>query len=158
MEEVGNLPSCRWFAALRLLSERRRDCRCWAGGTLVCTFVVRIAVANLAQYGSNPRITIHLRTLSDGSNHPAAQFPAIYYSPQGAMSRVRGRKISITNSRLMLRMICWELRHSLVIWDWKSGQILCVSQYFSWPNKADLETLRKPCRSLTRNVTLLWSS
>ncbi|KAF9643426.1 hypothetical protein BDM02DRAFT_1471703 [Thelephora ganbajun] len=81
----------------------------------VITFIELLAA------NSGLRIRIHLRTLSDGGCHPAAQCPTIYYSQRGTSGYYIST--SITNSRLVVLMGV-SYRECMVIWDWKTGQVL----------------------------------
>lgn len=75
-------------------------------------------------------IFFHLRTLSDGKNHPAARYPTIQYS-RGGFTMYRMTSVSITGSRLaMFGTVQTGVpdRIFLIVWDWKSGQVLFVRQ------------------------------
>ena len=77
---------------------------------------------------SEMQITVHLRTLSSGRPHPAAQCPTILYSRRGA-NVYDIPFVSVTGSRLAVRMSV-QRGTWVVIWDWKSGHILFVRQPF----------------------------
>lgn len=74
----------------------------------------------------NIQVTVHLRSLPDGKNHPAALSPTIHYS-RGGVEVYEDSCVSITNSRLAALMTepVGGARH-LVIWDWKWAQLLFV--------------------------------
>ena len=110
--------------------------------------VVGINIVDSSQRNSEMSIVIHLKTLSSGERHPAARFPMFNYSPGGAMVS-SALFVSITTSRLAVlarvrRTTC------LVVWDWKSAQILFVRQSFSHAaNKLECSS-----RSWKRSVSL----
>jgi hypothetical protein len=92
----------------------------------VRTFVIGISVLCSCQHNSDVRFGIHLRSLSDGGHHPAAQCPTMYYS----RGRTRIDDIylgSVTSSRLTVIVEVPDGNH-LVIFDWKSAQVLFVGQ------------------------------
>jgi len=67
-------------------------------------------------------INVHLRTLSNGEDHPAARCPTLSYSRRD--TRVdRISFVSVTSSRLAILMRLQDGRH-VVIWDWRSGETL----------------------------------
>ena len=72
------------------------------------------------------RLVIHLRTLSGGEPHPAAQCPTFSYSQRGARAYTPF-SVSIMSSRLAVFGI------HLVIWDWRSAQTLFVRQSLLYP-------------------------
>jgi hypothetical protein len=70
---------------------------------------------------------VHLRTMSDGRDHPNARCPIILYSRSGArVSYILS--LSITNSRIVVVAKSWERDGGfvIVIWDWKSSRVLFV--------------------------------
>lgn len=73
-------------------------------------------------------IEIHLRAMSDGGHHPAAQYPSIRYQRRGTDVSVSSPP-SITSSRLAVVAIA-ESGDYLVVFDWKSAQVLFVRQLF----------------------------
>ena len=81
---------------------------------------------------SDLQITIHLRTLSGGEPHPAAQRPTFNYSYARACSRFF---LSVTASRLAVLMDLPQSMKVFVIWDWKSARVLFVRQSFSYSAK-----------------------
>ena len=80
--------------------------------------------ASSSRPNSCSRIGIHLRTLSDGKNHPAALSPTIHYSKTGATVDPTPF-VSITSSRLAV-LVTLRFARFLVVWDWKSGSALFV--------------------------------
>ena len=78
----------------------------------------------LIPWNSYTQIDIHLRTLSSGGHHPAARRPSITYS-RGSGKVYYTPSVSITSSRLAVLMVV-----RIVIWDWKSAQVLFVCQPF----------------------------
>ena len=110
------------------LPRRKPNCLCRTANLYVCTSTTRIIIANLPQYSTgHMQIGIHLREMSDGRHHPAAQFPTIQYLRTDTRQLII-RSISITGSRLAMYA---SLGHGkiLVIWDWKSAQLLFVRQF-----------------------------
>ena len=74
------------------------------------------------------RIEIQLRSLSDGKCHPAARLPTIRYSRGGIHERSL-RLVSITTSRIAT-LVDLEGGSRLVVWDWKSAEVLFVCRLF----------------------------
>ena len=70
---------------------------------------------------------IHLRALSDGGFHSAAQFPKISYYQEDVDTR-KTPLVLISGSRLVLVMDSKDDVMWMVIWDWKSAQIIFVCQ------------------------------
>ena len=96
----------------------------------VRTIITGTAVANSFQRSSAfTQIVIHLRALSDGEHHPVAQSPTIQYS-RADLPWFFLHWVSITGSRLAM-LVNVNLNHGrvLVIWDWKSAQLLFVCQF-----------------------------
>ena len=100
-------------------------------------------------------IEIQLRTLSDGGHHPAALWPMIQYAREETqVASSRFLSTAITNSRLAM-LADVKRMSSLVVWDWRSAQILFVCQFFDH----DLSNnTQEPCRSSKPIIILLWSS
>ena len=71
-------------------------------------------------------VYIYLRTISDGGNHPAAQFPWIPSTRSTYDFIVRSSLI--TNSRLVVVIGSPHEGCDMVILDWKNGQVLFVRQ------------------------------
>ena len=71
---------------------------------------------------------IHLRALSDGGFHPAARFPKISYLQEEKVDRRKTPVVLISGSRLVLVMESTNDAMWMVIWDWKSAQIIFVCQ------------------------------
>ena len=71
------------------------------------------------------KIVIHLRILASGGFHPAAQVQKILCS-QGGVDAYDTPDVLISGSRLVLVMD----PGAVVIWDWKSAQILFLCQLF----------------------------
>ena len=94
----------------------------------VRTIITGNVVANSFQRSSGfTQIVIHLRALSDGEHHPVAQSPTIQYSRADLPSFFL-RSVSITSSRLAM-LVNLKRGRVLVIWDWKSAQLLFVCQF-----------------------------
>lgn len=83
---------------------------------------IGIIAGSSLRYCRDIQIKIHLRTLSDGKRHPAANCPTIHYSPKLAGVTHEPFSTSITSFRLAV------LANYLIIWDWKSGRVLFVRQ------------------------------
>ena len=73
-------------------------------------------------------IAIPLRALSDGGFHPAAQFPKILYSQKGV--DVHETPLILMSGFRLALMIDSRAEMRMIIWDWKSAQILFVRQPF----------------------------
>ena len=72
--------------------------------------------------------TLHLWSMTSGQPHPAAGNPTISY-PRIRVTHVDVvSSVSITNSRLAILVgtppDAWEM----VVWDWRTGRILLVSE------------------------------
>ena len=93
-------------------------------------------------------IVIHLRTLSSGGFHPSARRPTIPYSRKDNVEEIPS--VSISSSRLAVLM-CMRHGVSMVIWDWKSAQILFVCH--PWNNPTN--EAQPSCRYLKTDVTTL---
>jgi len=69
---------------------------------------------------------IHLRNMSDGAPHPAARRPTLSYT--FALSRFGGpetKEMAVTSSRLVvLRATGRTDEAQVVVWDWRTGQVL----------------------------------
>lgn len=102
---------------------------------------------------SDMQIAIHLRALSDGGYHPVARYPTIRYSRKGLDAR-EIPFVSITSSKLAV-LTRVQRGVSMVIWDWKSAEVLFVCQ--SLGVQFDRRKL-KPRRCLAITATTLWSS
>jgi hypothetical protein len=74
---------------------------------------------------SFPRIRIHLRVLSNGGHHPVARCSTIEHSRRDPEYF---SCMSVNGSRLAVLTVGPEDEGILVIWDWKSGELLSVSQ------------------------------
>ena len=86
--------------------------------------VTAIAFANSFRCGgSHTQFEIHLCALSDGGHHPMARCPTIQYWRPGPVFYLHS--VSITGSRLAM-LSGLEYAGALVIWDWKSAQLLLV--------------------------------
>jgi len=90
--------------------------------------VVKFVAASSLRRDSDVQIVIYLRTLSSGGFHPLARCPTISY-PQKGGDVDDISFISISSSRLVVSA---PLEHGgcMVIWDWRSAQILFVRQPF----------------------------
>ena len=110
------------------LPSRQSNCLRRTANKHVCTLITgTTAVTSSFQCsGGYIQIGIHLRALSDGGHHPAAQFPTIQYSRADSRQFFL-HSISITGSRLAMHANL-KLRRVLVFWDWKRAQLLFVSQ------------------------------
>jgi hypothetical protein len=93
----------------------------------VHVLVVGIGYYQLTVCNSPLMIVIHLRTLSDGEHHPATERPTILYSHHDGEHSVSF--VSITGSRLAV-LTRVSTGQYLVIWDWKTGEMMCVCQSF----------------------------
>jgi len=67
------------------------------------------------------QVTIHLRSLSNGGCHPAAQCPTVQYRCPASVYIIPS--VSISNFRLAVLMSTENGEH-LVVWDWRSAKIL----------------------------------
>ena len=90
--------------------------------------IIEVVAAGSLSCGSHVHIDIHLRTLSSGGFHPAARRPMISYSQRG-ISASKISSASISSSRLAV-LIVTQYGECMVIWDWKSSQVLSVCQSF----------------------------
>ena len=80
------------------------------------------------------RWKIHLRTMSDGEPHPAAQTTVLSYTfATGAGCIPDVQDTSITDSRLaVLRGLSHVHTGQIVVWDWTTGQILLVRRLLAF--------------------------
>ena len=150
---MGDPASSRQRRRLWLLPSCRCVCGCGCrAAILVRGLVMGTDVVNLFRHNSDVRIAIHLRTLSGGERHSAAQYPTFNYLRRGPMASSVSF-VSITTSRLavLVSQILRPMRH-LVIRDWKSARVLLVRRSFSYSTKK-LDCLS---RSWKRSVTSRW--
>ena len=129
LQAMGDPASSRRPVRLWLLSSRRCICGCRiATRSDVRALVMLTNVVNSFRRKSDIRITIHLRTLSGGERHSAAQCSTLDYSRGGAMDPDT-LSVSITTSRSAVLMGVERVK-TLVILGWKSARILCVRRSF----------------------------
>ena len=79
------------------------------------------------QRNSNMEINVYLWTMSDGQHHPAARSPEIHHHLGTRASYISS--VSITSLRLMVVVRMGRLK-CLVIFDWRDGRVLFVSEFF----------------------------
>ena len=128
----------------------------YPGADVIAFFEPRVYVCALPNRQCNDFwVEIQLRTLSDGGHHPAARCPTIYHSRKAIEVNGFGlASITITSSRLAM-LVDTSHSPSLVVWDWRSSDVLFVCQFFDHDSTNDTQT---PCRSSTLSVGFLWSS
>ena len=95
----------------------------------VCAPILGIVVANSFQCSPIfSQIVIYLQTLSDGEPHPEADCSPIKYV---RMDTTRFFFISVSLSGSRLAMLGGRgPRKNIVIWDWRSGDLLFVRPSF----------------------------
>ena len=125
---VEYLTSGRRSRELVLLPWSRRNCFFQSAGISVSGLVTRAAETSSLRRNSDSQLEFHLRTLSDGGHHPAAECPIIYFPQRDG--RFSLFSSSITSSRLVLSLGQHFFRGShFIIWDWRSARVLFVCQY-----------------------------
>ena len=106
------------------------------------------------QCNRGSHLKVHLKTMSDGRNHPAAMCPTIHYLEIGEDIEYEPL-ISMTSSRLIATLeLCGTGEsgcHIIIIWDWNCGQVLFVGQLFTLLGNQSSSTHR----SFTGGTTIL---
>ena len=128
VQGVGDPTSAHRIRKLWLLPWCRRNCLCRVGGSDVCILIIGIVAASSPRCDRAPQIVVYLRTLSGGGPHPSARSPTIPYSRKGK-NVYEIPFVSISSSRLAVLMSMHDWK-CMVIWDWKSSQVLFVCQSF----------------------------
>ena len=123
VQGVGDSASVRRTRKLWLLPRCGYSCLCRAAQNEVRILIINIVAASSPRRDSNPQIVVYLRTLSSGDSHPSAQCSTIEYFPKGHTDDIPS--VSISSSRLAVLA-----NMGMVIWDWKTSQVLFVCQSF----------------------------
>jgi hypothetical protein len=128
---VGDPPSGQRPMELWPLPWGRHDCLCQITGIEVRILVIGIHIVDSFWCYSDWMMEVYLRTMSDGRIHPNARCPTIHYSRSDVRAS-HTRPVLITNSRLVVIAKLWGMGagYVMIIWDWKSSQILFVRRLF----------------------------
>ena len=94
--------------------------------------IIETSIVSSFRRSREERMEIHLKTMSDGGNHPAARRPVIHYSRSDTKYSYLPSS-SLTSSRLAVvaGMSNKGGSYVMIIWDWKNAQVLFVCQLFT---------------------------